>query len=74
MQHLSMKELESGLEEILRAPKDKGRLRLIVKRPETNERQTLDVGELDLLEGLVGDNWYSRGNKRTVDGNDDPDM
>lgn len=74
MQHLSMEELKSGLQEILRAPRDKGLLRLIVTRPAIGGRQVLEVGELDLFEGLVGDNWYARGNKRTVDGKADPEM
>ena len=74
MMHLSMAKLEAGLAEILQAASNRGILKLIVQRPETDLRKTLDVGELDLVEGLVGDNWLCRGNKRTVDGKADPEM
>jgi len=30
---------------------------MIVRRPRTNEREVLAVGEIDLVEGLVGDKW-----------------
>lgn len=33
MKHVTMEELEAGLEEIRRAPKDHGVLELIVRRP-----------------------------------------
>ena len=72
--HLSMEELEAGRGNILQAPRNKGTLNLIVQRPETNQRKPLDVGELDLVKGLVGDNWLSRGNKRMEDGKADPEM
>ena len=54
--HLTSEELEAGLEEILRSPQGEGRLELIVARPEVRERVVLDLGELSLTEGLVGDN------------------
>jgi MOSC domain-containing protein YiiM len=58
----SRAELEAGLEAIRQSPADEGELRLIVRRPVTNERETLAVAELDLAEGLVGDRWKgSRG-------------
>ena len=74
MQHLSRQQLESGLDEILRAPKDNGVLNLIVRRPETETREILDTGKLDEVEGLHGDNWLRRGNRRTTDGKADPEM
>ena len=72
--HLTMEELEAGLDEILAAPKDEGVLKLIVRRPRTDEREVLREGELDLVEGLVGDNWKTRGSSRTPDGASHPDM
>jgi hypothetical protein len=68
MTHLTTKELEAGLEEIRRSPKDEGVLRLIVCRPFENERRVLQTGELDLEVGLVGDNWKTRGSSSTADG------
>jgi MOSC domain-containing protein YiiM len=54
-----MEELEAGLDDIRRAPKDLGVLRLIVRRPEVNAREVLEEGQLDLARGLVGDSWAS---------------
>jgi hypothetical protein len=34
----------------------------------------LETGELDLIEGLVGDIWKIRGSSRTADGSSHPDM
>ncbi|MFP5286827.1 MAG: MOSC domain-containing protein [Thermoanaerobaculia bacterium] len=72
--HSTMEELEAGLDEILRAPKEEGALKLIVRRPGIGEREVLQQAELDLEEGLVGDNWKTRGSSRTPDGSSHPDM
>jgi hypothetical protein len=72
--HLTMAELEAGLEEIRQSPKDEGVLRLIVRRPRVDEREVLEEAELHPLEGLVGDSWKSRGSSRTSDGSSHPDM
>ncbi len=74
MQHLAMDELEAGLETIRQSPKDEGMLALIVRRPEVGEREVLEEGELDLVEGLVGDNWGARSSSRSADGSAHPDM
>jgi MOSC domain-containing protein YiiM len=59
--HLTTEELEAGLENIYRSPKDNGVLELLVRRPGVGERAVSDEGELDLVEGLVGDTWIIRG-------------
>ena len=74
MKHLTKEELEGGLEDIRRSPKDRGTLNLIVRRPETGEREVLAEGTLEITEGLLGDNWLIRGNRKTADGAADPDM
>jgi hypothetical protein len=74
MKHLTMMELEAGLEKIRQSPKDDGILKLIVRRPQENVREVLQTGELDLMEGLVGDTWKTRGSSRTGDGSSHPDM
>ncbi len=74
VKHLTMAELEAGLDEIRRSPKDEGLLALIVRRPQTDEREVLAEGELDLVAGLVGDNWSARGSSLTSDGASHPDM
>ena len=57
VRHLDRAELEAGLDEIRRAPKDNGVLALIVRRPAVEEREVLEQAMLDLEQGLVGDNW-----------------
>lgn len=74
VRHLTMEELEAGLEQIRRSPKDEGTLDLIVKRPRVGERVVLDQGMLDLHDGLSGDTWKDRGSSRSADGNAHPDM
>jgi hypothetical protein len=74
VKHLTMEELEAGLDEIRCAPKEEGRLEMIVRRPETEQREVLDEGQLDLNEGLVGDNWKGRGSAQTADGSAHPGM
>jgi len=65
---LSRPELEAGLEHIRQSPKDEGKVMLIVRRPEEEKREALESCQVDLLEGLVGDNWKARGSKATPDG------
>ncbi|MCY3868777.1 MAG: MOSC domain-containing protein [Gemmatimonadetes bacterium] len=74
MKHVTMAELEAGLEDIRQSPPDTGVLALIVRRPQVEAREVLEVGELDLFEGLVGDNWKTRGSSQTADGAAHPDM
>lgn len=72
--HKSDAELNRGVSYILESPKDQGELQLIVARPAINERQVLDQAELHVEQGLVGDNWRARGNKKTPDKKADPQM
>lgn len=74
VQHVAMDALTAGLGDIRQSPKAIGVLELIVRRPQTEMREVLDVGELDLAEGLVGDNWKRRGSSQTADGAAHPDM
>jgi hypothetical protein len=67
-----MAELEVGVAEIRKSPLEQGLLAMIVRRPEIGGREVLEQGELDLVEGLVGDNWLKRMNPRSPDGLPDP--
>lgn len=66
--HLSMAELEASLAHIRQSPKDNGVLRMIARRPRENEREVVERGELDLSQGLIGDNWKRRGSRHSPDG------
>jgi len=72
--HLTANELENGLERILQAPEDRGTVELIVTRPNINERKIADQVDLDLEQGVVGDNWKTRGYAKTDDGSAHPGM
>jgi len=72
--HLSTDELNAGLDEIRRSPKDEGVLAMIVRRPRIEAREVLDSAELDLKEGVVGDTWKSRSSRRSTDGLAHPHM
>lgn len=74
MLFLNADELEAGLPEILASPRDGGVVSMIVRRPDTDQREVLDSGELDVAEGLAGDNWRSRGSRMTADGSAHPEM
>ena len=74
VKHLSMAELQTGLERILQSPKDHGVLEMIVRRPAVDEREVLESGRLDPASGLEGDTWSVRGSTRSTDGSAHPDM
>ncbi len=71
---LTMVALEAGLETIRQSPVNNGSLDMIVRRPKIGEREVIEQGELDLVEGLVGDNWKARGSSGTKDGSAHPEM
>jgi hypothetical protein len=74
IKYLSTEELEAGLEDIYLSPKDSGTIDMIVCRPDVEKREVLLQAKLDLIEGLVGDNWKARGSASTADGSAHPEM
>ena len=71
--HVPMVELEAGMENIIQSPKDNGILKMIVQRPCEDGREIVYEAELHLTNGLVGDNWKTRGNRHMPDGSANPD-
>ena len=61
------------LEQVRESPADAGSIELIVRRPAVEEREVVEEAELDLVEGLVGDCWRTRGSKSMPDGSANPD-
>ena len=56
--HLTMAELEAGLDTIRQSPKHEGVITLIVRRPQVDSREVLEEGELDrskVLSATVGE-------------------
>ena len=66
------RDVEPLLTGIREAPRDVGRLELIVRRPAVDEREVLTTAVLDPTVGLVGDGWFERGSTRTSDGRSNP--
>ncbi|MEM9556553.1 MAG: MOSC domain-containing protein [Acidobacteriota bacterium] len=72
--HATADALEAALDEILDAPRETGTVEMVVRRPAVDQREVLDEGHLDVVEGLVGDNWRTRGSSKTADGAAHPEM
>ena len=73
MEHADRETLEDGLDEIRRAPSEVGTVELIVRRPEVEAREVMSEAQVDLVDGLVGDCWRTRGSSSTEDGAANPD-
>ena len=60
MQEQLERTFDGQLEDVRAAPRDHGRVELIVRRPADDEREILDEAHLDPGSGLVGDRWAGR--------------
>ena len=74
IKHPSAADLEAGLDEIRKSPKDQSVLDLIVSRPEEDAREVMELADLNVEIGLVGDTWQDRPSIRSGDGKAHPDM
>jgi MOSC domain-containing protein YiiM len=74
VKHLSVDELKDGLPGILQSPKDRGVLRAIVIRPETDARVSLQRCELSPEGGVHGDKWAKGCWMSLPDGRPHPDV
>lgn len=72
-QEYTLEALQAELARLGQSPKDEGRVELMLRRPDTGEREILQEAELDLVEGMVGDNWKLRGSRHTPDGSAHPE-
>ena len=70
--HLTIEQLDAGLDHIQRSPTGSGPVLMIVRRPGENEREVVAEAELDVDVGVVGDNWKTRGSTSTPDGSANP--
>ena len=70
---LTLGELWNGWEQLDPSPTDVGTVDMIVRRPQTEEREEVEQAEFDTKEGLIGDNWLARGSSSTPDGSAHPE-
>lgn len=71
-QHLTREQLDTGWA-AGSSPTEVGTVDLIVRRPDIDQREVLDEGELIVGEGLAGDNYLARGSNATDDGSAHPE-
>jgi hypothetical protein len=74
IKHLDLEELEAGLDDIRRSPRDCGTIAMIARRGGPGEREVVAEAQLNLVEGLVGDTWKSRRSSTTPDGAPNPQL
>ncbi len=74
MENKDFETYQRGFDIIKASPSASGTVQLIVIRPDVNERMELDEGQLDQDQGLIGDNWATRGSSKTEDGSAHPEM
>lgn len=72
--YASREDLQAKLAFVLQAPRDGGRVEMLVRRPGIGVREVLDAVTLDLVVGVVGDTWKDRCSSRTPDRSPHPDM
>lgn len=53
-------QLAAGVDHVAASPRSAGRVEMIVRRPEVDQRQELAEGRLDPAVGLEGDSWRMR--------------
>lgn len=70
----TLAELDASLDNVRRSPSDHGSVALIVRRPVIDAREVVDVAELDVTVGLVGDCWPHKPSRRTPDGSPNPEQ
>jgi MOSC domain-containing protein YiiM len=71
--HRTQAELDAGLPRVLASPRDGGMLEMVVRRPDVDEREVMTEGVLDLVKGLVGDNWSTKPSSSTPHHSPHPD-
>lgn len=74
VRHRTTDELASALDAIRAAPRERGLIELITRRPAPGDREILDEATLDPQLGLVGDGWPVRPSSRTKDRSPHPEM
>ena len=66
--HLETEQIDAGVASAGASPSRVGTVDMIVRRPEVDEREVIDSGDLVVGHGLVGDNYIERGSPQTDDG------
>jgi hypothetical protein len=65
--------LDAGVDHLRSSPTDHGTVDLVVRRPGLGEREVLELAELGVGVGVVGDDYVERGSSSTPDGSAHPE-
>ncbi len=71
---MTLEQLRARLADIAASPRERGVVQALFARPEAGQRRALAEAVLDRVVGLVGDNWSTRGSRRTADGSPHPEQ
>ncbi len=74
MKYAAQSDIDRRMDWVLNAPRDKGRVKLIVVRPQTNQRTMLEQVLFSREAGVTGDNWQQHCWKKCDDGKADPSV
>ncbi|MBL1275715.1 MAG: hypothetical protein COB30_006485 [Ectothiorhodospiraceae bacterium] len=72
--HATLPEIKEKMDWVLAAPKDNGRVELLVVRPAVNQRETPQQVMFTPQLGVVGDNWLADCWKKRPNGESDPEV
>ena len=70
--HSTKDQLAELVPHILDAPRDGGKIEMLVRRPTQDEREVVEFAQLRADVGMVGDDWFERGKAASQDGSVDP--
>ena len=73
MAHLSTEQITERVADLPPAPTDNGVVATLLIRPETNVRKIVSTFHVVPGEGIVGDNYVARGDRKTPDGKAHPE-
>jgi hypothetical protein len=68
-----MRDFAAAFEVVRDSPRASGTVHALVLRPDRDRRVVVEEAVLDEIEGVVGDNWRSRGSSSTADGAANPE-
>lgn len=74
MKYVTQPEIDQRLAWVLDSPANQGSVKLIVVRPQTNHRETLEHALFSPEAGAAGDNWQHHCWKKLDNGQSDPDV
>lgn len=71
-QFVTREELDAALPHVLAAPKDKGEIETLCRRPAEGEREFVESLEMTPEDGIIGDRWKWKTWMHLDDGSPDP--